>query len=105
MSSHIQNLKTLAKRHKYYVCAVVCLGLGVFLHWFLFLAFLCALKPLHEEIDRMRHQLLEVSGTGNNTIKPPESTGTKAAGTGTVPRQQTVSGGRYYIMQMFCLFN
>jgi hypothetical protein len=57
MPSPLQSLKALAKRQPYYIAAVACLGLGVFLHWFLFLAFLCALRPLHEEIERLREQL------------------------------------------------
>lgn len=45
----------------FYLAASAFFGVGLFLHWFLFLAFLCVLPPLHQDIENLREQLSRIA--------------------------------------------
>ena len=87
MTNLLGKVSSLTERQNFLFAAAAFVGVGLFMHWFLFLAFLCVLPPLNEDIERLRDELLRVSA---EPAKPVSAAAPKAA---PAARPRTGSGG------------
>lgn len=76
MTNILGKVSLLTERQNFLFAAAGFVGVGLFMHWFLFLAFLCVLPPLNEDIERLREDLLHASV---ESVKPVAAAAPKAA--------------------------
>lgn len=69
MVNPIKYLKSIPGQTCYLVAAAF-FGVGLFVHWFLFFAFLCILPPLHADVEKLRDQIARASPIDLPPSKP-----------------------------------